>query len=355
MGCCHTFSADGRCITLLKVSALERLCYDCKYCVNRRSNERAGRPSRPGSWPTSPSSSTGATILKGSSSSAVLRSPDYTTEPMIRALSLLRRGYRFNGYIHAKAIPGASPELTEQLGMLADRLSVNIELPSEASLALLAPDKTKADILRPMGQIGDRIQANRPGAGQIPPRAALCPGGQATQMIVGATGESDRHILTLTQALYDTYHLKRVFYSAYIPWWKAAAPRPQGFQPPLLREHRLYQADWLLRFYHFRAGELLDEASRTSTRRWTPSAAGPCATPDRSRWRSTARITNPAAGARHRGGQREAHPCAPGGRALRAEDLKKLGVVLKRAQYFSPAPAEAPQRCGSRSRGAGGT
>ena len=182
-------------------------------------------------------------------SSAVLRDPDYTTEQMIAALRMLREEYRFGGYIHAKAIPGADPLLTQQLGLLADRLSVNIELPSAPSLALLAPDKKKEAILSPMKQIRDGIAVSKKELQVYRHAPHFAPAGQSTQMIVGATPESDRHILSLTQSLYDKYQLNRVFFSAYMPVSSSPLlPAPQDFQPPLLREHRLYQAVWLLRF-----------------------------------------------------------------------------------------------------------
>ena len=188
--------------------------YDCKYCVNRRTNETRRATFTPEELADLTIQFYRRNYIEGLFlSSGVLRLPDYTTELMIRALSILRREYRFNGYIHAKAIPGASPELVEQLGMLADRLSVNIELPSEASLRTLAPNKTKAAVLRPMRFIADRGQENRRELVKYRHAPRFAPAGQATQMIVGATGESDRHILMLTQGLYDKYHLKPVSYT----------------------------------------------------------------------------------------------------------------------------------------------
>ena len=265
----------------------------------------------------------------------MLRSPDYTTELMIRALSILRREYRFNGYIHAKAIPGASPELVEQLGMLADRLSVNIELPSEASLRALAPNKTKAAVLRPMRFIADRGQENRRELVKYRHAPRFAPAGQATQMIVGATGESDRHILTLTQSLYDTYHLKRVFYSAYVPVVENTLLPSLDTKPPLLREHRLYQADWLLRFYGFRAGELLDEGQPDFDPLLDPKCCWALRHPEffpvevnRADYEALLRV--PGIGVVS--AKRILVSRRSG--ALRAEDLKKLGVVMKRAQYF---------------------
>ena len=262
-GCCHSFSADGRCISLLKVLMTNVCAYDCQYCVNRRSNDLPRAAFTPRELCELTMGFYRRNYIEGLFlSSAVLVSPDYTTERMIEALRLLREEYRFGGYIHAKAIPGADPQLTYRLGLLADRMSVNIELPSAGSLALLAPDKRKENILTPMGQIRDGISLASRERKLCRHAPRFAPAGQSTQMIVGATPESDRQILTLTQGLYDKYHLKRVFYSAYMPVSNSPLlPAPQNFQPPLLREHRLYQADWLLRFYHFRAEELLDEAA----------------------------------------------------------------------------------------------
>ena len=335
-GICHSFAADGRCISLLKVLMTNECIYDCKYCINRRSNDTVRTSFTPQELCELTIQFYRRNYIEGLFlSSGVLRSPDYTTELMIRALSILRREYRFNGYIHAKAIPGASPELVEQLGMLADRLSVNIELPSEASLRALAPNKTKAAVLRPMRFIADRGQENRRELVKYRHAPRFAPAGQATQMIVGATGESDRHILTLTQSLYDTYHLKRVFYSAYVPVVENTLLPSLDTKPPLLREHRLYQADWLLRFYGFRAGELLDEGQPDFDPLLDPKCCWALRHPEffpvevnRADYEALLRV--PGIGvvsakrilvARRSG-------------ALRAEDLKKLGVVMKRAQYF---------------------
>ena len=262
-GCCHSFSADGRCISLLKVLLTNRCVYDCAYCVNRRSSDVRRAAFTPRELAELTIGFYRRNYIEGLFlSSAVWGGPDRTTEAMIEALRLLREEYGFRGYIHAKAIPGADPLLTRRLGLLADRLSVNIELPSEESLGRLAPDKAKAAILAPMAQIRDGIQASRGELARFRHAPRFAPAGQSTQMIIGATPESDRHILTLTQALYDKYKLKRVFYSAYMPVSDSALlPARRDFKPPLLREHRLYQADWLLRFYHFRAEELLDEAN----------------------------------------------------------------------------------------------
>lgn len=260
-GCCHSFSADGRCITLLKVLMTNCCVYDCKYCVNRRSNDVRRTAFTPRELAELTIGFYRRNYIEGLFlSSGVLRNADYTTEQMIRALRILRQNYGFNGYIHAKAIPGTSPELVQQLGLLADRMSVNIELPSQQGLQTLAPDKSREAILRPMGLIRDKAFESRQELVKYKHAPRFAPAGQSTQLIVGATQDNDRHILRLTEALYQKYRLKRVFYSAYVPVVENSLLPALDTKPPLLREHRLYQADWLLRFYGFQASELLDEA-----------------------------------------------------------------------------------------------
>lgn len=336
MGCCHSFSADGRCITLLKVLLSNDCCYNCKYCVNRCTNDTPRASFTPEELADLTIGFFRRNYIEGLFlSSAVLRSPDYTTELMIRALSILRNGYRFNGYIHAKAIPGTSPELIEQLGLLADRLSVNIELPSEAGLKALAPNKTKQGILRPMTQIRDRNIENRRELVQYRHAPKFAPAGQSTQLIIGATPDNDLHILNLTQSLYDRYRLKRVFYSAYVPVVENTLLPSLDTKPPLLREHRLYQADWLLRFYGFRAHELLDESAPDFDPLLDPKCCWAMRHPEffpvevnRADYEALLRVPGI--------GVVSARRILVARRAglLRTEDLKKLGVVMKRAQYF---------------------
>ena len=336
-GCCHTFSADGRCVTLLKVLLTNRCAYDCAYCVNRRSNDLPRAAFTPRELAELTIAFYRRNYIEGLFlSSAVWGGPDRTTEAMIETLRLLREEYGFYGYIHAKAIPGADPLLTRRLGMLADRLSVNIELPSEVSLNRLCPDKEKGAILAPMAQIRDGIRESRGELAKYRRAPRFAPAGQSTQMIIGATPESDRHILTLTQALYDKYKLKRVFYSAYMPVSDSALLPARGeFQPPLLREHRLYQADWLLRFYGFRAEELLDEAEPN----FNPLVDPKCTWALRHPEFFPVEVNDAG---------REELLRVPGiglvsarrilyarrARRLEHEDLKRLGVVMKRAQYF---------------------
>ena len=338
-GCCHSFSADGRCVTLLKVLMTNCCIYDCKYCVNRRSNDTRRTAFTPEELADLTINFYRRNYIEGLFlSSGVFRSPDYTTELMIKSLRLLREKYRFNGYIHAKAIPGTSPELVEQLGLLADRLSVNIELPSEAGLNLLAPDKTKKAILSPMRQIQVRNNENREELVKYRYAPKFAPAGQSTQLIVGATADSDFHILRLTQNLYDRYQLKRVFYSAYVPVVEHALLPSKEVKPPLLREHRLYQADWLLRFYKFRAEELLDESNPSFDTRVDPKCSWALAHLDffpvevnTADYETLLRI--PGIGIVSAKRILKARRVSN----LHIDDLKKLGVVMKRAQYFLTA------------------
>ena len=335
-GCCHSFSADGRCVTLLKVLMTNCCVYDCKYCVNRCSNDTRRAAFTPEALADLTIQFYRRNYIEGLFlSSGVMVSPDYTTERMIRCLDLLRNHYRFNGYIHAKAIPGTSPELVTQLGLLADRLSVNIELPSEQGLQTLAPNKTRKAIFRPMGLITNTLKENKEELVKYRHTPRFAPAGQSTQMIIGATPDSDRHILSLTQALYDKYRLKRVFYSAYVPVVENSLLPSVDTKPPLLREHRLYQADWLLRFYGFRAEELLDEDDPN----FNPLVDPKCS------WA----LKHPAFfPVEVNTASREELLRVPGigtvstrrilyarrARKLEHEDLRKLGVVMKRAQYF---------------------
>ena len=335
-GCCHSFSADGRCVTLLKVLLTNCCVYDCKYCVNRRSNDTRRAAFTPEELAELTIGFYRRNYIEGLFlSSGVLRSPDYTTELMIRALTILRTTYCFNGYIHAKTIPGTSPELVTALGLLADRLSVNIELPSEAGLKTLAPDKTKAAILAPMGQIRQQWTANRQELVKYRHAPKFAPAGQSTQLIVGATQDTDLHILSLTQGLYDRYQLKRVFFSAYVPVVEHALLPSRDTKPPLLREHRLYQADWLLRFYGFRAEELLDERNPDFNPLVDPKCSWALAHLDffpvevnSADLETLLRVPGigPTSARRILVARRVG--------SLGHDDLKKLGVVMKRAQYF---------------------
>lgn len=335
-GCCHSFSADGRCISLLKVLMTNYCVYDCKYCVNRRSNDTRRTAFTPRELAELTIQFYRRNYIEGLFlSSGVLRDPDYTTLRMIESLRLLRREFAFNGYIHAKAIPGTSPELVQQLGYLADRLSVNIELPSQKGLAALAPDKSKAAILAPMRLIEAQGRQNKEELVKYRHAPAFAPAGQSTQLIVGATEDSDRHILHLTESLYDRYRLKRVFYSAYVPVVENPLLPALHTKPPLLREHRLYQADWLLRFYGFRADELLDDQHPNFDPMLDPKCYWAITHPEQFpveiMTADLGRLLR-VPGIGPTGARRILSARRTG--LLHFDDLKKMGIVLKRAQFF---------------------
>ena len=256
-GICHSWAADGRCISLLKILMTNYCMYDCEYCVNRRSHDTKRAILTPEEIAELTMAFYRRNYIEGLFlSSGILRSPDYTTELLIKTARLLRETYHFNGYIHMKGIPGTDPKLLNLLGSYVDRMSVNMELPSEASLKKLAPQKSRKAILLPMRFIADRLQARKEEKALSKRAPSFVPAGQTTQLMVGASGESDRQILQLSEALYQKVALKRVYYSAYVPVMKGKN-LPAIMRPPLLRENRLYQADWLLRFYQFRAEEIL--------------------------------------------------------------------------------------------------
>ncbi len=355
-GICHSWAADGRCISLLKVLFTNFCIYDCAYCMNRRSNdiERAA---------FSPAELADLTIafyrrnyIEGLFlSSGVIKNPDYTMELLINCIKRLRETHGFAGYIHLKAIPGASSELIFQAGQLVDRMSVNLELPSQESLARLAPDKSKESIFSPMKRLRDwqlEFPAKKnpqltestssrlflPDSGQLSSGTNFIPGGQSTQLIVGASPEDDRQILKLTESLYRKMRLKRVYYSAYIPINND--PRlPDLRQPPLLREHRLYQADWLLRFYRFSVDELFENGPPSLDMDFDPKVMWALRHPeffpvDVNRADLEALLRVPGLGlisARRILKSRRVG-------TLYYQDLQKLGVVMKRARFFLTAP-----------------
>lgn len=335
-GICHSFAADGRCISLLKVLMTNCCVYDCQYCVNRRSNDTLRTGFSPQELAELTLNFYRRNYIEGLFlSSGIIKDANYTCEQMIKALQLLRQEYRFGGYIHAKAIPGADPILIEQLGLLADRLSVNIELPSQVSLAALAPDKSKQSIFKPMRYIGQRIQEQSTELVKYRQAPRFAPAGQSTQMIVGASPETDWQIINLTENLYRHYKLKRVFYSAYIPVNTGSNLPALDSPPPLLREHRLYQADWLLRFYGFNASELLDDKQQNFNPYFDPKCNWALnnlgffpVDVNRASYEQLLRVPGIGVyGARRiLSARRQA--------TLTLEDLKKLGIVLKRAQFF---------------------
>lgn len=335
-GICHSFASDGRCISLLKVLMTNYCVYDCKYCVNRTSNDVKRTAFSPRELAELTIQFYKRNYIEGLFlSSGVIKNADHTMEQMIRTLNLLRSEYRFNGYIHVKTIPGASSELVERLGMLADRMSVNIELPSSKSLSLLAPDKTKQSVLIPMNYIRERKEENTKELTIYKKAPKFVPAGQSTQMIVGASPETDFQILNLTEGLYKKYKLKRVFYSAYVPVSENPALPSLDTKPPLLREHRLYQADWLLRFYNFKASEILDESHQTFNPFIDPKCNWALHNPEffpievtKASYEELLRV--PGIGVKSARRIISIRRGCP----LSYESLKNIGVVLKRARYF---------------------
>lgn len=335
-GICHSFSADGRCISLLKILLTNVCIYDCKYCVNRLSNDAPRAFFTPRELADLTMNFYRRNYIEGLFlSSGVIKNPDYTCEQMIEALRIIREEYRFSGYIHAKAIPGADNRLITRLGMLADRMSVNIELPSQSSLQLLAPDKSRHSIFTPMAFIQNGIQENSRDIVKFKNTPKFVPAGQSTQMIIGATPDTDYQILNLTEGLYKKYSLKRVFFSAYMPVAENSLLPALDTKPPLWREHRLYQADWLLRFYGFSARELLDQQNQNFNPYLDPKCHWALNNMDffpvdvnRAPYQNLLRV--PGIGVISAKRIVSVRRTA----ALSFDSLKKLGVVLKRAQYF---------------------
>lgn len=347
-GICHSFSADGRCITLLKVLFTNVCVFDCAYCASRCSNDVPRASFRPRELADLTMEFYRRNYIEGLFlSSGVLKSPDYTTERIIECLRILREEYGFRGYIHAKAVPGTSSDLLAALGLLADRISVNMELPSSESLALLCPNKTRDSIVAPMRQIREGIAEDRDtralmrrGACYMAQRRparktrAFAPAGQSTQMIIGATPETDFQILNLSSSLYKTMHMKRVFFSAYLSV-NEDDRLPQGNAVQLDREHRLYQADWLMRFYKFDAAELIDEGQPFLATDIDPKVNWAINHLDRfpievntAPYEELLRVPGIGVrGAKAIMGARRAT-------ALGEAELRKLGVAYKRARFF---------------------
>ena len=382
-GICHAFSADGRCISLLKILMSNECAFDCKYCINRKSNDVPRATFTPDEICELTMQFYRRNYIEGLFlSSGVVGSPNQTTELMYEAIRKLRVEYRFNGYIHVKAIPGTSQELVEALGYLTDRMSINLELPTGDGLKAMAPHKTRSTILKPMREIQVGIHNNRLTHGltdkRIPMQIRNCtaevykksmtlpkkdillsnkttdcvaesnqdymvgtrgkyfvPAGQSTQMIIGMTPESDYHIMNVAQALYDNYDLKRVFYSAYIPINEDSNLPSLETKPPLLREHRLYQADWLLRFYGFKAEELLSEQRPFFNEKIDPKCDW--AVRHLEQFPVEVNTADLSVLLRVPGiGVKSARRIVMARRygAVDFNDLKKMGVVLKRALYF---------------------
>lgn len=336
-GICHSFSADGRCISLLKILFTNECVYDCKYCINRRSNDVKRASFTPDEICNLTMEFYRRNYIEGLFlSSGVLKSPDYTMELLYAALYKLRVEYHFQGYIHVKAIPGASRELVYRLGLLADRMSVNLELPTAEGLKLLAPHKTRKTILEPMRLVQNRMEENKQEIALYRNAPRFVPAGQSTQMIIGATPETDYQIINVAEALYQKFGLKRVFYSAFIHVNEDKnLPARTDEGPPLLREHRLYQADWLFRYYHFEAKELLSEENPNFNILLDPKCNWALRNLEvfpvevnRASYEMLLRVP----GLGYKSAMRIVKARRLG--TLDFPDLKKMGVVLKRAMYF---------------------
>lgn len=335
-GICHSFTADGRCISLLKILLTNYCIYNCKYCVNAASKDIPRAAFTPEEVVDLTINFYKRNYIEGLFlSSAIFKNPNYTMELLLKVVKKLRLEENFNGYIHLKAIPGADEALIQEAGKFVDRMSVNIELPSSSSLKLLAPQKTKENILAPMNIIKNNILETKDLKKKIKSTPLFVPGGQSTQLIVGATPESDFKILNLSENLYNKFNLKRVYYSAYVPVVKNEKALPDITHPPLVREHRLYQADWLLRFYGFKAKELLKDENENFDLNFDPKTSWALNNINnfpmeinKVSYDELLRI--PGIGVRSAKRiltARKVH-------SLSFEDLKKIGVVLKRAKYF---------------------
>ena len=322
-GICHSFASDGRCISLLKILLTNCCIFDCKYCINRKSNNVKRAIFTPEEICTITMNFYRRNYIEGLFlSSGIIKNPDYTMELLIKTIKMLRYKYHFHGYIHCKAIPGASEYLLKELGSLVDRLSANIELPTENGLKLLAPNKEENKVTKIMSY----IKENR--------KSSFAPAGQSTQMIIGATKETDLDIMNKSEKLYKSYDLKRVFYSAYIPVNKDKL-LPSLTTPPLIREHRLYEADWLLRFYGFKTSDLLDEENPNFNILMDPKANWALRHLDefpkeinQASYYDLLKV--PGIGIKS---AKRIIACRKNFK-ITFEDLKKMGVVIKRAKYF---------------------
>ncbi|MFR6541853.1 MAG: putative DNA modification/repair radical SAM protein [Butyricimonas virosa] len=335
-GICHSFAEDGRCISLLKIMLTNNCIYDCAYCINRRSNDL-------------PRATFSVTELVNLTiefyrrnyieglflSSGVVRNPDYTMERLVKVVKDLRQVYRFNGYIHLKSIPGASQELVNEAGLYSDRMSVNIEIPNEQSLQLLAPEKDFQSVFTPMRYIQQGMLQSAEERKKYRHAPRFVPAGQSTQMIVGATSDSDKDILHLTSALYKRPSMKRVYYSGFVPVNGYDNRLPALKQPPLVRENRLYQADWLLRFYNFKVDEIVDDSYPDLDLEIDPKLAWALRHPEvfpvdinRADYEMLLRVPGL--------GVKSAKMILTARRYSRlgTSHLKQIGVVLKKAQYF---------------------
>ena len=335
-GICHSFTPDGRCISLFKILLTNHCIYDCAYCTNRRSNDVKRTAFTPRELAELTIAFYQRNYIEGLFlSSGVMRNPDYTMEQMLRVVKLLREQYRFNGYIHMKAIPGASDNLIAQAGRYADRMSVNLEIPSEENLKLLAPEKNYSEVFAPMRFIQQGMLESAEDRKKFRSAPRFVPAGQSTQLIIGATPDNDRQILTLASALYRRPSFKRVYYSGYIPVNNGDSRLPTLAAPPLVRENRLYQADWLMRFYQFKASEIVDESHPDLELDLDPKMGWALRHPEffpvdvnSAPYEMILRVPGI--------GVKSAKLIVASRRygRLSTTQLKKIGVVMKRAQYF---------------------
>ncbi|QCR24438.1 putative DNA modification/repair radical SAM protein [Pontibacter sp. SGAir0037] len=335
MGICHSYTEDGRCVSLLKILLTNFCIYDCSYCVTRKSNDIKRAAFTVQEVVDLTINFYRRNYIEGLFlSSGIFKDADYTMERLVRVAKKLRQEHKFNGYIHLKTIPGASEELIKEAGLYADRLSVNIELPSEQSLQQLAPEKNYKEILVPMGSIKDQLVQAKEESRLFKGAPVFAPAGQSTQLIVGASAETDKQILQLSDQLYKNYSLKRVYYSGYVPV-SSDSRLPIIMEPPIIRENRIYQADWLMRFYGFNVQEILDEHHPNLDLDVDPKLAWAL----RNRYFFPLEINTadyemilrvPGIGVKSAQKIVSARRFAP----LQFEHLRQMGVVLKRAKYF---------------------
>lgn len=336
MGICHSFTEDGRCVSLLKIMLTNNCIYDCAYCINRRSNDIRRATFTVEELVDLTIEFYRRNYIEGLFlSSGVINNPDYTMERMVRVVKELRTVHRYNGYIHMKSIPGASQELVNAAGLYADRMSVNIEIPTENNLKLLAPEKDHLSVFKPMKYIQQGMLQSIEERQKFRSAPRFVPAGQSTQMIVGATNESDKEILTLSSALYKRPSMKRVYYSGFIPVNSYDKRLPALKQAPLVRENRLYQADWLMRFYQFRADEIVDDAYPDLDLEIDPKLSWALRHPemfpvDVNKADYSLILRVPGIGVK------SAQQIITSRRygKLNAYQLKKMGIVMKKAQYF---------------------
>jgi putative DNA modification/repair radical SAM protein len=335
MGICHTYTQDGRCVSLLKILLTNHCIFDCAYCVSRRSNDVKRAAFTVAEVVDLTLNFYRRNYIEGLFlSSGIFKSADYTMERLVRIAKVLRTEHKFNGYIHLKTIPGASDELVHEAGLYADRLSVNLEMPSEASLKKVAPEKNYAEVYQPMNHLKEAITGYREEKKALTRTPNFAPAGQSTQMVIGASPESDREVLTLASSLYKDQELKRVYYSGYVPI-SSDSRLPTLSAPPLRRENRLYQADWLLRFYGFSVEDIVDDQAPNLDPDLDPKLAYALRNPalfpvdvNAAPYEQILRI--PGVGVK----SAKKIVSSRRFRRLRAEHLRRIGVVWKRAQYF---------------------